>query len=182
MLSFPDPAISDGCYHRRGGPGAWYASDQEQAAWAELFRHFLDDGIDPFEVRRRVGKITCDSLAVLDLTDQHVCNELDVTAADLTGDDYRRTQAIGEAAARAGFDAILAPSAALPGRTTLVVFTAGMDHLTANPSRIRQPPPRLANLLRHVTPHPHVPSAVVARFRSIARQGAETIRHRRRGP
>ena len=36
---------------RRGAHAAWYASDQEQAAWAELFRHFLDAGVSPFEVQ-----------------------------------------------------------------------------------------------------------------------------------
>ncbi len=48
---------TSGRYHRRGGAGAWYGSDREQAAWAELFRHFTDEGVDPFEVRRRVGVV-----------------------------------------------------------------------------------------------------------------------------
>jgi len=42
-----------------------YASDREQAAWAELFRHFMDDGVDPFEVRRRVGAAEVAGLEVL---------------------------------------------------------------------------------------------------------------------
>ncbi len=56
LTSFADPARGPGRYHRQGEPGVWYASNQEQAAWAELFRHFVDDGIDPFELRRRVGR------------------------------------------------------------------------------------------------------------------------------
>jgi hypothetical protein len=35
-----------GRYHRPGAPGVWYASSREQGAWAELFRHFTDEGID----------------------------------------------------------------------------------------------------------------------------------------
>ena len=49
-----------------------YASAREQAAWAELFRHFMDDGVDPFEVRRRVGAAEVAGLEVLDLTDETV--------------------------------------------------------------------------------------------------------------
>lgn len=70
--SFADPARSDGRYHRYSGPGVWYASNQEQAAWAELFRHFTDEGIDPFEVLRRVGAADVEDLQVLDLTDSSV--------------------------------------------------------------------------------------------------------------
>jgi len=43
-----DPAQGPGRYHRTGEPGVWSGSSQEQAAWAELFRHILDAGIDPF--------------------------------------------------------------------------------------------------------------------------------------
>ena len=41
---------------RPGGTAAWYASRTERGAWAELFRHFLDDGVSLFEVRRRAGR------------------------------------------------------------------------------------------------------------------------------
>lgn len=72
LLSFADPASTDGRYHHRDGPGAWYGSDQEQAAWAELFRHFTEEGIDPFEIRRRVGRVSVEGLEVLDLTNRQV--------------------------------------------------------------------------------------------------------------
>lgn len=70
-------------------------------------------------------------MAVLDLTDEAVRAELALAPADLVGDGYHRTQAIAEAAVRAGFDAIRAPSAALPGGATLVVFASGVPKLTA---------------------------------------------------
>jgi len=66
LTSFADPAVSSGRYHRRGGPGVWYASDREQAAWAELLRHFVDEGVDPFEIRRRIGRVQVRGLRVLD--------------------------------------------------------------------------------------------------------------------
>lgn len=91
----------------------WYASSQEQGAWAELFRHFLDDGIDPFEVRRRVGRVSVD-LQVLDLTDRTTRSHLGVSEADLVSDKCTLTQDIAAAARDAGFDAVLAPAAALP--------------------------------------------------------------------
>lgn len=65
----------------------WYGSDQEQAAWAELFRHFLDAGVDPFEVLRWVGAADVDSLEVLDLTDDAVLKSLGIVADDLVGDE-----------------------------------------------------------------------------------------------
>jgi RES domain-containing protein len=155
-----DPARTEGRYHVAGGTGVWYASDQEQAAWAELFRHFVDQDVDPFEVRRRVGYVDIDGLEVLDLTDTSVVSALEVTEADLVGDDYALTRSIAVFAAAAGFDGILAPSAALAGRTTLVVFPRGMQAVTAGPSRVRQPPPRMADLLTSMKVHPGAPGTV----------------------
>jgi hypothetical protein len=64
----------------------WYASSREQGAWAELFRHFVDDGVDPFEVRRRIGRVSVD-LHVLDLTDTKTRSHLGVEEADLVSND-----------------------------------------------------------------------------------------------
>jgi RES domain-containing protein len=64
---------------------------------------------------------------VLDLTDPRVRSALDVTEANLVGSDSTATQRIAKAAVSAGLEGILAPSAALPGRTTLVVFSRGMQ-------------------------------------------------------
>ena len=95
MRSFADPASTDGCYHLRQGTGVWYASDQEQAAWAELFRHFTEEGVDPFEVRRRVGRVVVEGLEVLDLTSEQVRATLGLTLEDLVGDDYANTGSDG---------------------------------------------------------------------------------------
>lgn len=76
-----------------------------------MFRHFVDDGVDPFEVRRRVGRVAV-TLQVLDLTDERTRSHLGVDETDLLSDDYTTTQAIA-AARDANFDAVLAPAAAL---------------------------------------------------------------------
>lgn len=132
----------------------WYASSQEQAAWAELFRHFTGRGIDPFEVRRRAGAARVEDLSVLDLTDPAVRGVVGLSEADLDGDAYSRTQQIALAAFEAGFDGILAPSAALPGRTTLAVFPRGMAKVSAVREAVRTAPPRLRVLSPRVRRRP----------------------------
>jgi len=143
LLWASDPAEFDARFTVQGGPGVWYASSQAPAAWAELFGHFTLRGIDPFEVRRRAGAARVEDLRVLDLTDPAVREVVDLTEADLIGDDYSRTQQIALAAAEAGFDGILAPSAALPGRMTLAVFPSGMVKVSAVRDTVRTAPPRL---------------------------------------
>lgn len=77
------------------------------------------------------------------------------------------------------FDGLLAPSAALPGRRTLVIFAAGMAKVTVVSSRVRQPPPRLADLMRDIRVHRDVPAAVRSYLRSVASAGSDAIRRRR---
>ena len=48
--------------------------------------------------------------------------QLAVSELDLVGDDCSVTQTVASAARDAGFDGVLAPAAALPGRKTLAVF------------------------------------------------------------
>jgi hypothetical protein len=62
-----------------------------------LFRHFLDDGVDPFEIRRRVGRVSVD-LKVLDLTDPATRAHLGVTEEDLTAEELDLTQEVAGAA------------------------------------------------------------------------------------
>lgn len=64
---------------------------------------------------------------VLDLTDERTRTALGVRAEDLVQGDYTTTQAIGAWAERQGYQGILAPSAALPGEGTLIVFRQFME-------------------------------------------------------
>jgi RES domain-containing protein len=178
-MSCGDPALGAGRYHRTGEPGVWYASSREQGAWAELFRHFVDEGVDPFEVRRRVGRVSVD-LQVLDLTDSKTRSHLGVDEADLVSDDCVTTQAIASAARDAGFDAVLAPAAALPGCESLAVFVHALPNVKAERSEVRQPPPRLADLLPLIRPHEDVPDTVRRLLITLGRIGAEAIRRSRR--
>jgi RES domain-containing protein len=173
-----DPALGPGRYHRTGEPGVWYASNREQGAWAELFRHFVSEGVDPFEVRRRVGRVSVE-LEVLDLTDATTRSHLGVDETDLVSDDCAITQAIAAAARDAGFDGVLAPAAALPGCTTLAVFAHALPAVKADRSEVRQPPPRLADLLPLIRPHEDVPDTVRRLLITLGQLGAEAIRRRR---
>ena len=179
LTSCADPARGPGRYHRTGEPGVWYASNREQGAWAELFRHFVDEGVDPFEIRRRVGRVSV-GLQILDLTDEKTRVHLNVDEADLVSDDYATTQAIATAARDAGFDAVLAPAAALPGCETLAVFFHALPNVEAEKSQVRQPPPQLADLLALIRPHEKVPDAVRRLLKTLQQAGAKAIRRRRR--
>ncbi|AEJ48130.1 RES domain-containing protein [Mycobacterium tuberculosis] len=98
---------------------------------------------------------------------------------DLLSDDYTTTQAIA-AARDANFDAVLAPAAALPGCQTLAVFVHALPNIEPERSEVRQPPPRLANLLPLIRPHEHMPDSVRRLLATLTRAGAEAIRRRRR--
>jgi RES domain-containing protein len=122
----------------------------EHGAWAELFRHHTSTELSPFEVRRRIGRARVENLRVLDLTDSRVRETLGVTDDDLVGDDLTRCQALGEAARAAGFEGVLAPSAALAGEVILVVFRSGTSKLTEEQSRVQRAPARLRALVSRI--------------------------------
>lgn len=127
---------------------------------------------------RRVGAVDVADLNVLDLCDPTTRDRLGVSEADLTSDDYGLCQAIADEAAH-HFDGVLAPSAALPGRRTLVIFPAGMAKVSVVSSRVRQPPPRLADLVNDIRVHRDVPAAVRSYLRSVASAGSDAIRRAR---
>jgi RES domain len=117
--------------------------------------------VDPFEVRRRIGPVRCESLDVQDLTDPVVRDRLDLDEADLTGDDYTISQQVAALGRQAGFDAILTPSAALPGYQTLVVFHRAVGKVRSpGNDRVRQTPPRMVDLLVSTRLHADVPTSV----------------------
>jgi RES domain-containing protein len=158
----------------------WYASDREQTAWAELFRHFTSAGVDPFEVRRRVGAAEVHGLQVLDLCEASVRTALGVGYNDLVGDDHAKSQEVAQWARSEHYEGLLAPSAAVHGGKTLVVFAAGMHRLELGESRVRRPPPRLADLLRVVRLRGDIPAAVRSYLEGLANLGAEKVRAARR--
>lgn len=70
---------------------------------------------------RRLATIRVRLSRVLDLTNADIRAALDVSEADLTGEDSAVPQAIGETAHHLGYEAILAPSAAGTGHA-LAIF------------------------------------------------------------
>jgi len=91
-----------------------------------------------------------EDLAVLDLTSAEVRAALGVEEAELTGDDWSRCQQIAADARAAGFDGLLAPSRALLGETTLVVFAHALAKVTAEHSRVQRPPIRMLDVLTRI--------------------------------
>ena len=150
LLEAADPAVTTGRYHRAGDPGIWYASSSENGAWAELFRHHETGGISPLEVIRRIGRARVSRLRVLDLADARVREMLRVSEGELTDDDLRVCQQIAQYARKSGYDAILAPSAALDGHRTIAVFPSAMRKITEEYSRVGSPPARMRRLLGRV--------------------------------
>jgi len=119
VLDVADPPVTDGRFHRQGGRPTWYGSSSEGAAWSELSRN--PHGVDAREAKRRLGRVIFD-VAALDLTDPSLRDALGVTLLELTSPEREVCQALADIAADAGFDAVLSPSAALSGATTLAVF------------------------------------------------------------
>jgi RES domain-containing protein len=141
------PAVTTGRYHRADGPGVWYASSSENGAWAELFRHHEPGGVSALDVIRRIGHARVRRLRVLDLTDARVLASLDISERDLIGDDLTPCQQIAEYARTSGYDAILAPSAALEGNRTVAIFSSAMSKIAEERSRAGSPPARARRLL-----------------------------------
>jgi hypothetical protein len=60
------------------------------------------------------------------------------------------------------------------------VFVHALPNATAERSQVRQPPPRLADLVPLIRPHEDVPDTVRRLLITLGRAGAEMIRRRRR--
>lgn len=76
--------------------------------------------------------------------------ELGVTEAEVVADDVTRCQQLAADARDAGFDGLLAPSAALVGETTLAVFASAMSKVASERSRVQRPPVRMIDVLTRI--------------------------------
>lgn len=124
VLDTPRPPFRSGRYHRAGGRPTWYGSSTEGAAWAE-FARALPDGTDPTQFQRRLARVSFDVVA-LDLASPAVHRALGIEPSTLVSDDLEVCQTLADLAADAGFEAVVAPSAAAPRETTLAVFDAAI--------------------------------------------------------
>jgi RES domain-containing protein len=150
LLHVEDPPSYPGRFHVVGDPATWYASVTEQDAWAQFFRHHPAGGVDPFEVRRRIGEARASGLLVLDLTDARVRRLAGITVKQLRSNRYGACQALGREARAAGFEGILAPSAALRGERTLSVFDQALKKVTELRSNVETAPAGLRALRRRI--------------------------------
>ncbi|MGH9135789.1 MAG: RES family NAD+ phosphorylase [Acidimicrobiales bacterium] len=113
-----DPRSGDGA-RRRGGrfnpPHSFpvlYLCLTRPCVIAELTRQAQRQGLTVDDLLpRELWRLTADLTKVLDLTDPSTLSALDISTDDLTRDDHRFTQELGEAAHQHGFNAIRTPSA-----------------------------------------------------------------------
>jgi RES domain-containing protein len=108
--------------------GAIYCGENPAVCAAEIRRRAERHPV----LRYRMARIRCELHRVLDLTDPATLAAVGLRAEDLVADDWELTQRLGAEARAAGFEGLLVPSAAGPGRN-LVIFP---DRLNP-PSRIR---------------------------------------------
>ena len=149
-LDLVQPASAAGRFHRRGGESRLYASSSQEASWAELFRH-TEPGISPFEIKRCMSELRVTDLRVLDLTDPAMRALLGIKERNLVGNRLGVCQRLAAYARRwPMFQGVLAPSAAVPGMTTLVVFPDAIEHVEVIGTAIQAPPLRLIYLFERV--------------------------------
>jgi RES domain-containing protein len=133
-----------GRYNPKGGFRAVYGSLEFDTATAELLAHHRRQGRpDPDADVFPIAAVSLEAEVerLLDLTDVTVRRAMKVSLKDLRGEwqdtqDFGRealTQAIGRLARAAGFQGLLAPSAARPGGRNVVLF---LDRLSKNGLRI----------------------------------------------
>lgn len=121
------PSSRAGRFHRAGHDTVQYLSLHPLGPAAEMLRHNLGPGGDPDEVFLNLWT------AVLDLDDVTrigfaECADYGCTPDELVGDDYAPTQRLADAVRAGGVEAMIVPSAALPGTHNLVLFGARVSH------------------------------------------------------
>lgn len=111
-----------GRWNPRGEYGVLYTALDEETAKAELERLAERQGLtlDDFAPRDLVS-IEVSLSKVLNLTDDNISEQLGIKESEIVGNDVSLCLEISRLARRAGFEAILAPSATKKG-AVLVVF------------------------------------------------------------
>lgn len=115
------PSSREGRFHRAGQDIVQYLSLHPLGPAAEMLRHNVGPGGDPDQVVLNLWTAALDvaAVATVDFDD---CRTYGLSVDELVGDDYAGTQALAEAVRGGGADAMIVPSAALPGTHNLIVF------------------------------------------------------------
>ena len=114
-----------GRYNLPGTKGVLYASFEKVTAVAEVVKSVKARGISPKEYGPDdwwAYELELTSSRVLDLSDPKVLEQREASAAALVADDVAVTRQIGKQALDAGYEAIIAPSAAHVAGKNLVIF------------------------------------------------------------
>jgi hypothetical protein len=99
-----------------------YLADSPETAWAEWYRHGAEIGVPPQNrMPRDLWRFSVELSNVADLTVDGVLARGRITLRP-TRRQWPRTQSIGENLWRAGYAALVAPSAAHVGGRVLAVF------------------------------------------------------------
>jgi RES domain-containing protein len=118
LLSMRGAFLHGARYNIRGYFGALYTSFSRETARREIARYFTVPPIGGFveaAVQLQLGR-------TVDLTDLRRLRQAGLSRDQLSGSQFTITQEIGLRAWESGIEALLVPSAALPGETNLAVF------------------------------------------------------------
>jgi len=149
-----DKAFSEGRYHKKGGEPVWYGATCEMGAWSEHERH---SSVDSQYVARFMTWVHVRDISILDLTDSGVLAECAIAdPQQLRSDDYSLTQEISRATfAQDSLDGILAPSAALPGHSILIlrrnVLYDGTGRVTEHGRKVCRPPSQFEEIRQQIS-------------------------------
>jgi hypothetical protein len=121
------PSARGGRFHRAGEQTVQYLSLHPLGPAAEMLRHNVGPDGDPDDVILDLWTATIDveDVARIDFDD---CDTYGRTVDELVGDDYSATQALADTVQESGADAMIVPSAALPGTHNLILFGVRLLH------------------------------------------------------
>jgi len=124
-LSSRGSELNGGRYNSPGTKGVVYAPFDKATAVADVAKGLKTRGINPEDYGPDhwwAYELELIARHVLDLTDPKVLEKLQISAADLVGDDLALTRQVTQEALSAGYDALVAPSAAHGQGKTVVIF------------------------------------------------------------
>ena len=147
-----DPAIrpvppSDNRWQRGRVVDALYLADSPECAWAEWYRHLAERAIPPHVALPRDlwrYTVTVISFQVANLADPDRLSRVNLPPPQPGRRSWPPYQAVGEQLHHEGWPGLLAPSAARPASTVLVVFlyngSIPTDVAATNYTRMEDPP------------------------------------------
>ncbi len=114
------PSPTGGRFHRPGRDTVQYLSLHPLGPAAEMLRHHIGPTGDPDDLLLNLWAAVVDVEPVrVDFGD---CKAYGLTPDELVGDDYVPTQTLADTVRSKGADAMIVPSAALPGTHNLILF------------------------------------------------------------